>query len=307
VHVLVTGGTGLVGRNVVEGLSRFHHVLAPSHSELDLCDARAVGLFIRQAHPDMVLHCAGTVGGIRANIKGPARFLTENYEMGKNVVLAARNSSVQRLINLGSSCMYPRNAPNPLREEMVLAGELEPTNEGYAIAKIAVQRLCSYLMRGNPSLAYKTIIPCNLYGKWDHFDPTRSHMIPAVIRKLHQAKREGERTVDIWGGGHARREFMYAGDLADFACYAIERFDAMPNLLNVGLGYDYSVDEYYRTIAKVIGYSGEFRHDLSKPEGMERKLVDVSKLAQFGWHAKTSLDDGVRSTYDYYLHSEAGL
>jgi len=200
--------------------------------------------------------------------------------------------------------MYPRAAPNPLREDMVLKGELEPTNEGYAIAKIAIQRLCAYLKKGRPELAYKTLLPCNLYGKWDKFNPTHSHMIPAVIRKLFEAQRDGKKTVEIWGTGKARREFMYAGDLADFIAYAIDRFDAMPDLLNVGLGFDYAVDEYYQAVARAIGYTGSFSHDDTKPEGMERKLVDISALEAFGWKARTSLEEGIGMTYKYFLEQE---
>lgn len=303
-RVLITGGSGLVGHNVRERLAGEHEVIAPSSKELNLLDAAAVGAFIRDRKPDVVIHCAGIVGGIQANMREPARFLVENFELGKNVVLAAADASVQRLINLGSSCMYPRAAPNPLREDMVLKGELEPTNEGYAIAKIAVQRLCSYLNRERPGLAYKTLMPCNLYGKWDKFDPKNSHMIPAVIRKLHEAKLAGRETVDIWGTGRARREFMYAGDLADFIACALERLDAVPEILNVGLGCDHTIDEYYRSVAEVVGYHGSFRHDETKPEGMEQKLVDISLLENFGWKARTSLADGIRITYDYFLEQE---
>lgn len=303
-RIFITGGGGLAGRNILERLREEHEVLAPSHKELDLLNETAVSRYIRERKPDVVIHCAGIVGGIQANIRQPVRFLVENFELGKNVILAAADAGIPRVINLGSSCMYPRAAQNPLREDLILKGELEPTNEGYAIAKIAVQRLCSYLNRERPGLSYKTLMPCNLYGKWDKFDPGRSHMIPAVIRKLHEAKVEGRESVDIWGTGRVRREFMYAGDLADFVDYALARFDSMPEVLNVGPGFDHTIDEYYRTIASVVGYTGTFRHDETKPEGMEQKLVDISSLARFGWKAGTSLVDGIRMTYDYFLTQE---
>ncbi len=303
-RVLVTGGAGLVGRNVCERLEREFDVLAPKRDQLNLLDAGAVSAYFRIHKPDAIIHCAGIVGGIQANMREPVRFLVDNFEIGKNVVLSAVEAGITRLINLGSSCMYPRSAPNPLREDLILKGELEPTNEGYAIAKIAVQRLCSYLNREHPGFAYKTLIPCNLYGKWDKFDPRHSHMIPAVIRKLHEAKIRGSDIVDIWGTGRARREFMYAGDLADFIDYALKRFDTMPELLNVGLGYDYTIDEYYAAVAEAVGYNGTFRHDETKPEGMERKLVDVSTLEAFGWKARTFLADGIRLTYNYFLEQE---
>ncbi|MDP2753822.1 MAG: GDP-L-fucose synthase [Nitrospirota bacterium] len=306
-RVFITGGKGLVGHNVAEKLSLTYEVLAPSHSEVDLLDAEAVGDYILAKKPDIIIHCAGIVGGIQANIREPARFLVENFELGKNVIMAAAENRVSQLINLGSSCMYPRAAPNPLREDMVLKGELEPTNEGYAIAKISIQRLCAYLKRERPELSYKTLLPCNLYGKWDKFDPANSHMIPAVIRKIYEAKRDNRQLVEIWGSGKAKREFMYAADLADFIAYALDHFNMMPDLLNVGLGYDHTVDEYYETVARVIGFAGAFTHDVSKPEGMERKLVDISALEAFGWKAKTPLEEGICMTYKYFLEQEKVL
>lgn len=306
-RIFVTGSRGLVGHNVVENLRCKHDILSPSHEELDLLDFNAVNKYLDNNNPDAIVHCAGIVGGIQANIREPVRFLVENLEIGKNVVLAASNSRVPILINLGSSCMYPRAAKNPLKEEDVLNGELEPTNEGYAIAKIAVQRLCSYVAKENNLLHYKTFLPCNLYGKWDKFGPANSHMIPAVIRKLHEAKLNGLESVDIWGSGQARREFMYAGDLAEFIGFALDNYDKIPELINVGLGFDYSIDEYYETIAKVVGYKGQFNHDLQKPEGMSRKLVDISRLENTGWKAKVSIENGVEMTYKYFLNQEGRL
>jgi GDP-L-fucose synthase len=197
--------------------------------------------------------------------------------------------------------MYPREASNPLKEEAVLTGELEPTNEGYALAKIVAARLCDYISQEAPELSYKTVIPCNLYGRYDHFEPNRSHMIPAVIHKLHQAKLSGSDVVDIWGDGLSRREFMYAEDLAHFLFYALDHFETMPNMLNVGLGQDWSINDYYQAASIVVGYEGGFTYDLSKPAGMRQKLVDTQKLAQFGWSAPTSLEQGLTNTYQFYL------
>lgn len=303
--VFITGGTGLVGRNVVERLSGFYQIYAPSRAELNLLDPVATRMYVEHLSPDIVIHCAGTVGGIQANIKAPAKFFIDNVEIGKNVILASAQAGVRRLINLGSSCMYPRSALNPLREEFILTGELEPTNEGYALAKIATQRLCAYLGTENPDLKYKTLLPCNLYGRWDKFDPAHSHLVPAAIYKIHKAKAEGLAYVPIWGSGQARREFMYAGDLADCIASCIERFDEVPSLMNVGLGFDYTVNEYYRTIASVVGYEGDFRHDETKPEGMARKLVDISRLEAFGWGARTSLEEGIKLTYNHFLCQES--
>lgn len=300
--ILLTGSTGMVGENILEhpGIKPFH-ILSPSRRELNLLEYQNVEEYVKRHSPELVIHAAGRVGGIQANIKEPVRFLLDNLDMGRNIVWASRQCGVKKLINLGSSCMYPRNAANPLREENILQGELEPTNEGYALAKITTARLCEYIIREAPDFHYKTLIPCNLYGRWDKFDPAHSHMIPAVIKKIHDAKVNSEKEVVIWGDGTARREFMYAGDLADCLVYAIHHFDTMPSLMNVGLGLDYSINEYYQAIAEVVGFTGEFSHDLSKPVGMKQKLVNIERQTTWGWDAKTALKDGLSATYQFYL------
>ncbi|WP_084187087.1 GDP-L-fucose synthase [Cupriavidus sp. SK-4] len=301
--ILVTGGTGMVGRNLLD-LAKLRNVdiVAPSSRELDLRNFDAVRGVLRDLRPSCIVHAAGRVGGIQANIREPVAFLVENWDMGKNLLMAARDAGVARVLNLGSSCMYPRNSPNALREEEVLTGQLEPTNEGYALAKCAVARLCDYISRESRECQYKTLIPCNLYGKYDKFDPQHSHLVPAIIHKLHEAKSSGRDAVDVWGDGTARREFLYAGDLADAIFTFIDRFDSLPGVLNIGLGRDYEVNEYYQAAAEVVGYMGRFEHDLSKPVGMSRKLVDTSRASQLGWAAQTSLVEGLRATYDYYLN-----
>jgi len=216
--------------------------------------------------------------------------------------MASKTHEVKRFMNLSSSCMYPRNAQNPLSEDLILKGELEPTNEGYAIAKVAITRLCEYINREDESFLYKTVIPCNLYGKYDKFDPEHSHMIPAVIRKINDAKDKNLKSIDIWGDGLARREFMYTADFADFVYYAIDNFETMPQNINVGLGHDYTINEYYQKIADVVGYQGEFTHDLSRPTGMQQKLIDDTKLKEFGWQCQTTLEQGIKKTYDYFLN-----
>ncbi len=291
----------MVGKNILEqAATEKYKVFAPLRGELDLSNSVAVDEYVSRIKPDMVIHTAGKVGGIQANMREPVNFLLENLDMGRNIVWAARKCGVKRLINLASSCIYPRNAANPLKEEMILQGELEPTNEGYALAKIAVSRLCSYISRENPEFQYKTLIPCNLYGRWDKFAPVHSHMIPAVIRKLHLAVLAGDKTVEIWGDGMARREFMYAGDVADCIYRAVEKFDTMPDLMNVGLGNDYSINDYYQVAAEVVGYKGSFTHDLTKPVGMARKLVDISRMTTWGWKPATSLTDGLAATYEFF-------
>lgn len=292
----------MVGRNLLEhpAMSLFE-VLSPSSRELDLCDCNEVQAYLRKHRPEMVIHAAGKVGGIQANMREPVGFLLENLDMGRNIVWAAHQAGIKRLINLGSSCMYPRNHSAPLTEEMVLKGELEPTNEGYALAKVVTARLCEYIMREDASFQYKTLIPCNLYGRYDKFDPAHSHLIPAIIHKVYQAKHTGQNSVEIWGDGTARREFMYAEDLADVLVRSIKEFDSLPNLMNVGLGHDYMINEYYQAAAEVMGYTGSFVHDLSKPVGMARKLVSVERQLAWGWSAKNSLREGIEKTYQFYL------
>jgi GDP-L-fucose synthase len=304
-RILLTGSGGMVGRNVLDHrLIGDFDMLAPRSSELDLRDFQAVHAYLEKHRPGLIIHAAGKVGGIQANIREPVGFLMDNLDMGRNIVWAAHQAGVKKLINLGSSCMYPRNHSEPLVEEMVLKGELEPTNEGYALAKVTTARLCEYIMREDPTFQYKTLIPCNIYGRFDKFDPAHSHLVPAIIHKIHQAKANGEQAVEIWGDGNARREFMYGGDLADAIVRAINTFDSLPATMNVGLGHDYTINQYYEAAAAVMGYTGGFQHDLSKPVGMARKLVSVERQQAWGWTAQHDLREGVEKTYRYYLEQQ---
>ncbi len=300
--ILLTGARGMVGRNIVEhpGAGAFE-LLAPTSAELDLRVYAATRSFLATHRPDLVIHAAGKVGGIQANMREPVAFLVDNIDMGRNIVLAAHEAGVPQLLNLGSSCMYPRGCEGALREDMILTGALESTNEGYALAKIATARLCEYIMREDPAVQYKTLIPCNLYGRHDKFDPARSHLIPAIIHKIHAAMQSGADEVDIWGSGEARREFMYAGDLADAVIRSVTHFDSLSAVMNVGLGHDYSINEYYAAVAEVMGFRGGFTHDLSKPVGMARKLVDVGLQTAWGWAPAHTLQEGIANTYAFYL------
>ena len=302
--ILLTGGSGMVGRNIQDyaQLYRDDEVLHPSSRELNLLDFESVKAYLKQHQPDFIIHAAGIVGGIQANIDNPVKFLVDNLKMGQNLVLAAQEVGIKQLLNLGSSCMYPRLAPNPLREEQVLTGALEPTNEGYALAKIVTAKLCIYCSQeSDGQLQYKTLIPCNLYGKYDKFDGVKSHMIPAALYKIHQAKVQNADQVEIWGDGTARREFMYAEDLADAVFYALDNFARMPDMLNIGLGHDFSINEYYDAVATIVGFEGSFAHDTTKPVGMKQKLVSTEKLEDFGWKHRYSLAEGLQKTYQYYL------
>ncbi len=299
--ILLTGHTGMVGRNILEHPSAANYIfLKPSRSEVNLEHKNEVLNYMKKHQPDLVIHAAGMVGGIQANMANPVDFLIKNLDIGRNVIMAAKAAEVPTFINLSSSCMYPREAKNPLKESYILKGELEPTNEGYALAKIVATRLCEYITKTHEGYKYSTIIPCNLYGRYDKFSPKNSHMIPAVIKKIHDAEKNRLPAVEIWGDGKARREFMYAQDLADFIFYAITHLDKLPQNINVGLGTDWTINEYYQTIANVVGYKGEFIHDTSKPVGMKQKLIDDTLLNSFGWKSKTSLKEGIKKTYDFY-------
>jgi len=300
-RLLITGARGMVGSNLVRGLSDAHEVAAPGRDEFDLLDARSVQETVTRIAPDLIVHAAGRVGGIAANAAANALFLYENTMMGLNLLEAARLAGVPRVLNLGSSCIYPKDREEQLEESDLHTGPLEPTNEGYAVAKIAVLKYAAMLRNDDPRCDYKTAIPCNLYGPGDHFEPPRSHMVPSAIRKVDDARRSGTGEVEIWGDGTARREFMYVGDLVDFVTHAIERWDTLPPLVNVGLGHDYTINEYYAEIADVVGWDGEFVHDTSKLVGMKRKLLSVDLASEWGWKAPTSLADGLRLTYEHYL------
>ena len=300
-RLLLTGGRGMVGQNIKSHpRAKEWEILSPTSEELDLTDSNAVRAYIKVHQPDFVVHAAGRVGGIQANMAHPVDFLDINNVMGRNVIMGAWAEGVQDLINLGSTCMYPAAAPNPLTEDMILTGSLEPTNEGYALAKIMAMHLCKYINREDPKARFKTLVPCNLFGPHDKFDPKHSHLLPAIIHKVHQAKIEGASNVEIWGDGTARREFMYAPDLADAILHAVNDIAACPDLVNIGLGHDFTINEYYVAVANVIGWEGEFTHDHMRPVGMKQKLCDTSRATQWGWQAQTSLITGIENTYKFY-------
>lgn len=299
--ILLTGSSGMVGRNILEHVgSNLYEFLLPSSEELDLTDRMVVQAYLSENSPDLIIHSAGLVGGIQANIARPVDFLKTNTLMGVNLVSCAYDCGVPQFLNLASSCMYPKDGVNPLREKQLLSGILEPTNEGYALAKLVTTRLCEYVCKQNPKLIYRTLIPCNLYGRFDHFESSRSHLIPAVIKKIEEAISTNAAEVEIWGDGKARREFMFAEDLADFIFFAIPSLGELPHNMNVGLGFDYTINEYYETTASVMGFNGEFCHDLSKPIGMRQKLVDTTFQKNLGWTPKTSLEMGLRKTVEFY-------
>lgn len=299
-RVLVTGGSGMVGRNLAEREWQGHQLLRPTRAELDLLNRAQVMAYLERERPDVIIHGAGRIGGIAANIADPVGFLVQNTEMGLNLIQAAHAVGIERLLNIGSSCIYPKDRSEPLREEMILGGPLEPTNEGYALAKIAVMKLCDY-MHTQHGRAYKTVLPCNLYGRWDHFEPASSHLLAAAVLKVQLAKARRQASVEIWGDGTARREFLYVADFAQFLAQALERFDSLPRWMNVGVGADHTIHEYYSAVARVVGYEGEFEFARDKPTGMRRKLLDCSVLERWGWRASTPLPEGIAAAHRFLL------
>ena len=295
--ILITGAGGMVGRNLIADPRRAgHDILAPSRAEVDLTQAADTTAFIDRHQPDLIINAAGLVGGIQANMAANARFLAENLAIGLNVLTAAARSGVPRLINLGSSCMYPKDLDGALTEDRLLSAPLEPTNEGYALAKIAACKLTTGLGREGGGRTWRTLIPCNLYGPFDHYEPSRSHMVAAALAKVERAALDDATTVEIWGDGQARREFLFAGDLADFIWRFHDRLADLPEVMNVGVGEDVAINDYYRACADAVGYRGGFSHDLTRPVGMRRKLLDVSAQSKLGWRPPTPLAAGLLAT-----------
>ena len=301
--ILLTGSTGFVGSNILTSkLNTKYKILSPSSVELDLTNRAAINNYLSLHNPYMIIHAAGKVGGILKNISSNYNFLVDNSLMSINLISGALENNIENLLNISSSCIYPKNFNRPINETDLMSGHLEPTNEGYAIAKILGLKLTELISADN-KMNYKTIIPCNLFGPNDNFNEFEAHMIPAVITKIHKAKKLNDKKVDIWGDGKSKREFMYINDLTDFIIYAVDNFQKLPNILNVGTGKDFTINEYYEKISKIIGFEGSFEHDLSKPSGMKRKLVDISNLKKFGWNSSYSLDQGIQETYQFYLEN----
>jgi GDP-L-fucose synthase len=273
--------------------------VSKSRSELNLFDSHAVSAFIGFEKPDAIIIAAAKVGGIGANAAYPVEFLAENLRIELNILEAAHEHGIERVVFLGSSCIYPKLAHQPITEDSLLTGPLETTNEPYAIAKIAGIRL-TQAFSSQYGRDWISLLPTNIYGPGDRFDPELSHVLPALIQKFHHAKEQGLREVELWGTGEPRREFLYSEDLADACIFLLENYHS-PEPINVGVGKDISISELAQKIKQVVGFDGEIIWDASKPDGTPRKVLDVSKLKNLGWVATTSLDDGLRLTYDNYL------
>jgi GDP-L-fucose synthase len=300
-RVFVAGARGLVGSAIVDRLREegYEGLLTPGRSELDLEDAAAVRAFFRAERPTRVFLAAAKVGGIHANATYPADFIYRNLLIQNNIIESAYREGARKLVFLGSSCIYPKMAPQPIREDSLLTGPLEPTNEPYAIAKIAGLKMCDAYRRQYGFDAI-SLMPTNLYGPRDNFHPENSHVLPALIRRFHEAKLDGKEEVVVWGSGTPMREFLYAPDLAEAAVFLMERYSE-PDPINVGTGEDVTIRELAETVAQTVGFEGRLTFDASKPDGTPRKLLDVSKVHAAGWRHKTSLREGLRQTYAWYL------
>ncbi len=300
--IWIAGETGMVGRAIHRRLDKEEcKIISAPHSDLDLRDRQKIYQWLGDNKPDIVVMAAAKVGGIGANMAEPAVFLHDNLAMAQNVIHGAFQAGVEKLLYLGSSCIYPKMADQPIKEEALLTGSLEPTNEGYALAKIAGLKLCQSYRR-QYGCDFISAMPTNLYGPHDHFDFEKSHVIPAMILKIHQAKMNAQDKVVLWGSGKPLREFLYVDDLADALIHLLKNYsDEMP--INIGSGEEISIHDLAKLICDVVGFEGKIELDVTKPDGTPRKLLDSTKLHNLGWKAKTPLKQGVSKTYQWFLEN----
>ena len=299
--IFIAGHSGLAGSAILRALQSrgYSRLIVRKHQELELTDARAVKDFFQQERPESVFLAAAKVGGIQANNTLPAEFLRENLLIQTHVLHEAWQAGVKKLLFLGSSCIYPKLAPQPIPESALLTGELEPTNDAYALAKIAGIQLCK-AYRKQHGANFIAVMPTNLYGPHDNFHPEHSHVLPALLRRFHEAQRDGLQEVTVWGSGTPKREFLHSDDLASACLFLMEHYDS-PEIINIGWGQDCTIRELAEMIAKTVGYTGKLKWDDSRPDGTPRKVLDNRKLAALGWEPKISLQEGLRLTYQWYL------
>jgi GDP-L-fucose synthase len=302
--IFVAGHRGMVGSAIVRALASqgFTQILTRPRAELDLLDRAAVRAFFEKERPEFVIDAAARVGGIVANFEKPVEFLLENLTLQNNIIEAAADFGCAKLLFLGSSCIYPKHAPQPIREDALLTGPLEPTNDAYAIAKIAGIKLCQAYAR-EYGKTFLSAMPTNLYGPHDNFDLHTSHVLPALIRKIHEAKKSGAPEVLVWGTGTPRREFLHADDLADACVFLLKNYDS-PELINIGSGTDVTIRELAETVCEVLGYDGTLAFDPTKPDGTPRKLMDSSRLFALGWKPRIPLREGIAQAYAWFLENQ---
>jgi GDP-L-fucose synthase len=298
--IYVAGHRGLVGSAIVRNLKEkgYTNIIGRTHSEVDLKNQTSVKKFFEEERPEYVFLAAAKVGGINANNTAPADFIYENLEIQNNVIKAAFDFKVKKLLFLGSSCIYPKMCPQPIKEEYLLSGYLEPTNEAYALAKISGLKMCQFFKR-QYGANFISCMPTNLYGPNDNFDLNSSHVMPALIRKFHEAKNNKEAFVEVWGTGKPLREFLYVDDMADGCVFLMENYDGQEHV-NIGTGKEVTIRELAEMIKEVVGFEGELRFNTEKPDGTPRKLLDVSKLESLGWKYKVELKEGIKSAYDWF-------
>ncbi|MAR46515.1 MAG: GDP-fucose synthetase [Euryarchaeota archaeon] len=297
--VLVTGASGMLGQHLVPMLEKKGYlILAPSQDEIDLTDAAAISSFIGSNSIDVVVHCAAYVAGIASSTTKKHHSFDANVSMGMNLIRSCLEHGITKLLNVGSATVYPSDAPQPLSESSLGQGAFEGPIEGYALSKYVVYRACA-MANEQHNTSFKTILPCNLFGPYDNFSLETGHMLPAILHRMHQAKEQQNAPIVIWGDGSAKREFLYASDLADFICFSLDNFESLPEVMNVGSGVEVSVNEMHQHMAKIIGYSGELQHDLDKPVGRLRRYLDLQHQQRLGWSPKTPFEEALAITYDY--------
>ena len=301
--IYIAGHSGLAGSAILRALQSrgYSRLIVRTHQELELTDAGAVKDFFQQERPESVFLAAAKVGGIQANNTIPAEFLRENLLIQTHVLHEAWQAGVKKLLFLGSSCIYPKLAPQPIPESALLTGELEPTNEAYALAKIAGIQLCK-AYRKQHGANFIAVMPTNLYGSQDNFHPEHSHVLPALMRRFHEAQRDGLQEVTVWGSGTPRREFLHSDDLASACLFLMEHYDS-PEIINIGWGQDCTIRELAEMIAETVGFTGTLKWDDSRPDGTPRKVLDNRKLSDLGWEPKISLQEGLKLTYQWYLEN----
>ena len=297
--VLVTGASGMLGQHLVPMLeNKGHRVLAPSREDVDLTDADATESYIQSSTIDAVVHCAAYIAGIASSRASKHHSFDANVSMGMNLIRSCLENGITTLLNVGSATVYPSEAPQPLSESSLGQGAFEGPIEGYALSKYVVYRACA-MANEQHNVSYKTVLPCNLFGPYDNFSLETGHMLPAILHRMHQAKEQNNAPIVIWGDGSAKREFLYAPDLADFICFALDNFESLPEVMNVGSGVEVSVNEMHQHMAKITGYTGELKHDFDKPVGRLRRYLNLHHQQRLGWSPKTPFEEALAITYDY--------
>jgi nucleoside-diphosphate-sugar epimerase len=305
-RILITGGSGMLGRAILSAFKEStgdHFIYSPPRSDLDLLDLKSVSHYLAKNQIDSIIHCAALVGGIQANIANPFEYLNTNIRLDSNLMSAAQEERVTNFLYVASSCMYPANTTQPMKESQILTGEPEKTNEGYALAKIVGTKTVEIV---GEELNWRTLILSNMYGPGDKYNYAESHLIAAIIKKVTEAKSNNSSYIQMWGTGAVRREFTYVDDIADYISKLIFNLDKIPQIMNVGIGVDYSVREYYELVSKALSYEGEIRCDSSKPEGMFSKLMDSSIAVQNGWIPTTDIRSGLQTTIEDFMMNHQG-